>query len=96
MTSWGLLSFNNGRGSHPIFARLRIPSWSRIGHSQEKPVLPTHRVVGACSHLPLAGFGFCSLFGSGPPSQLTNEQSSISGLCKVQTVLPITGHIALS
>lgn len=58
-------------------------------------MLPTHR-MGVCSHLPLTGFGFCSFLESDPPSQLTKGQASLPELCKLQTVLPSTGHIALS
>ena len=66
-----------------------------MGHSQEETMLPTVGVCvccgGACSHLALAGFEFHPLFGTylgpGPLSQLPDGQSSLPGLCRVQTVV---------
>lgn len=69
-------------------------TWQVMGHSQEETMLPTVCVCvlgGACSHLPLAGFEFHPLFGTylgpGPLSQLADGQSSLPGLCRVQTVV---------
>lgn len=54
--------------------------------------------MGACSHLLWLGLSstlFGTYLGPAPPSQLADGQSSLPGRCKVQTVLPSTGHTAL-
>ena len=73
-------------------------TWQFREHSQEETMLPT--AWGGCLQpSTLAGFEFHSLFGTylgpAPPSQLADGQSSLPGRCKVQTVLPSTGHTAL-